>query len=101
VQGELHRQKQIANAPTYTKIGVCRGVSPSSYPVCIQRDKVPAVYETALTIRIASSIMINQFMQVYWNVYNSSIVTGLVAFCKRTTIYGILASRYKRILHLP
>lgn len=65
------------------------------------RERLEAMYETALTIRIASSIMINQFMQVYWNVYNSSIVTGLVVFCRRTTIYGILASRYKRILHLP
>lgn len=39
------------------------------------RDRLDAMYETAVTISTASSNMTNQFMQVYWNAYNSPNMT--------------------------
>ena len=39
------------------------------------RERLDAMYETAVTIRTASSNMTNQFMQVYWNTYNSPNMT--------------------------
>ena len=40
------------------------------------RERLDAMYETAVTIRTASSHMTNQFMQVYWNAYNSPNLTN-------------------------
>ena len=39
------------------------------------KERLDAMYETAVTIRTASSNMTNQFMQVYWNAYNSPNMT--------------------------
>lgn len=39
------------------------------------RERLDTMYETAVTIRTASSNMTNQFMQVYWNAYNSPNMT--------------------------
>lgn len=39
------------------------------------RERLDAMYETAVTIRTASSNMSNQFMQVYWSAYNGSNMT--------------------------
>lgn len=40
------------------------------------KERLEAMYETAVTIRTASSHMANQFMQVYWNAYNRSNMTN-------------------------
>ena len=39
------------------------------------KERLDAMYETAVTIRTASSNIANQFMQVYWNAYNSPNMT--------------------------
>ena len=40
------------------------------------KERLDAMYETAVTIRTASSNMTNRFMQVYWNAYNSPNMTA-------------------------
>ena len=40
------------------------------------RERLDAMYQTAETIHTASSDMANQFMQVYWEAYNSPNMTN-------------------------
>lgn len=39
------------------------------------KERLDAMYETAVTIRTASSNLTNQFMQVYWGAYNGPNMT--------------------------
>ncbi len=56
------------------------------------KERLDAMYETAVTIRTASSNMTNQFMQVYWNAYNSPNMTSKddhEAACRKAIDYCI------------